>query len=65
MGTVHDWIILQPWLNGTESDEPKAVEWFAKSVEQGNSNAMFNLASAYNHGFGVDQDKTKAFEKRK
>ena len=41
---------------GTESDEPKAVEWFAKSVEQGSSNAMFNLASSYNHEFGVDQE---------
>jgi TPR repeat protein len=48
--------------HGTEKDLTKAVEWFAKSVAQGNSSAMVSLAFCYHNGFGVDEDKTKGFE---
>ena len=47
---------------GTEQDLTNAIEWFGKSTEQGNSDAMNNLGTCYDLGDGVDQDKTKAFE---
>ena len=47
---------------GTEQDSTKALQWFTKSAEQGNSSAMNNLASSYYNGRGVDVDQTKAFE---
>ena len=47
---------------GTDKDVIKAVEWYTKSVEQGNRSAMDNLGSCYDFGVGVDEDLTKAFE---
>ena len=48
---------------GTEKDLTKAVEWYTKSVEKGNSLAMNNLGFCYDNGVaGVDEDETKAFE---
>jgi TPR repeat protein len=48
--------------DGTGKDMTKAVEWYTKSTEQGNSSAMCNLGYSYCNGEGVDEDKTKAFE---
>jgi TPR repeat protein len=48
--------------HGTEKDMAKAVEWYTKSAEQGNSVTMNNLGVGYDLGLGVDVDKTKAFE---
>jgi len=40
----------------------EAIEWYNKSVDQGNSNAQFNLAVCYEHGVGVEKNLQKAFE---
>ena len=40
----------------------KAVEWYQKAAEQGNINAMNELANMYENGLGVDQDEEKAAE---
>ena len=46
---------------GTEKDLTKAVEWFAKSVDKGNSLAMNYLGFCYYKGQGVEQDIIKGF----
>jgi TPR repeat protein len=38
------------------------VEWFSKAAEQGNAEAQAQLGDAYNTGYGVPQDYTKAVE---
>ena len=47
---------------GTSQDYTKAVAWFTKASEQGNSCAMNNLGYLYQHGHGCDQNHTKAVE---
>jgi TPR repeat protein len=43
-------------------DYTKAVEWYLKSAEQGDSVAQCNLGDCYYNGEGVNQDYTKAVE---
>jgi TPR repeat protein len=47
---------------GTDQDYTKALEWWTKSSEQGNSYAMCNLGFCYEKGHGCDQNQTKAVE---
>ena len=47
---------------GTDQDYTKAVEWYTKSSEQGNSRAMNNLGYRYENGEGCDQNMDKALE---
>ena len=39
----------------------RAVEWWTLAAEQGDLEAMFNLAYAYRSGLGVDKDAARAF----
>lgn len=51
-------------LRDNRSDESKlkeAAQWFTMAADQGNLNGMFNLASMYKMGLGVEQDYEKAF----
>ena len=55
------------YLNGNEEqkvepDSEKAVYWFTKLAETGDSNAMFNLGLHYAKGHGVNRDFVKAAE---
>ena len=43
-------------------DKEKAVEWYTKAAEQGDSNAQCNLGYCYDNGDGVTMDKEKAVE---
>jgi TPR repeat protein len=47
---------------GTDQDHTKAVEWYTKSSEQENSQAMCILGYCYDKGHGCDQNMTKAVE---
>jgi len=47
---------------GTDQDYTKAVEWWTKSSELGNSLAMCNLGVRCEKGEGCDQNQTKAVE---
>ena len=47
-------------LNGAEQDYEKAVYWFTKAAEKGNSSAQNNLAKCYYFGEGVEKSKSKA-----
>ena len=47
---------------GTDRDYNKAIEWYTKSSEQGNSRAMNNLGYCCYYGQGCDQNMAKAFE---
>jgi len=47
---------------GVAKDEAKAVEWYEKAAEKGDSGAMNNLGNCYRNGYGVDKDEAKAFE---
>lgn len=48
-GHVHEW---RP---------EKAIYWYKKAAELGDGEAMFNLATSYRDGTGVDQDSSKSF----
>ena len=43
-------------------DEAKAVEWYEKAAEKGDSSAMYNLGACYYNGRGVAVDIAKARE---
>jgi TPR repeat protein len=43
-------------------DYVKAMEWYLKAAEKGNSRAMNNIGFAYYNGEGVTANKAKAFE---
>ena len=45
---------------GVEKDFSKAVYWYQKAAEAGNSGAQNNLAICYKNGEGVEKDITKA-----
>jgi len=47
---------------GVEQDGTKAVEWYTKAADLGNTTAMNNLGNMYQTGNGVEQDGTKAVE---
>jgi hypothetical protein len=42
-------------------DHPKAVYWFRKSAESGNSLAQAKLGSCYYNGNGVPKDEIEAY----
>lgn len=51
-------------LSDNKYDESKlkeAAEWFSMAADQGNLYGMFNLASMYKMGLGVERDYEKAF----
>lgn len=41
--------------------DPEAIKWFTKAAEQGYAPSMERLAFYYDHGYGVPEDKEKAF----
>ncbi len=45
-----------------EQDYGKALEWYQKAAELGNTVAMYTLGYMYEHGLGVEQDYAKAME---
>ncbi|MCM1212899.1 MAG: sel1 repeat family protein [Blautia sp.] len=47
---------------GVEQDYAKAMEWYEKAVEQGDTTAMTTIGSWYRDGAGVEQDSAKAME---
>ena len=47
---------------GVEQDYTKAMEWYNKEAELGNSSAMNNIGWLYENGLGVEQDYAKAME---
>ena len=47
---------------GVEQNLAKAVEWYTKAAEKGNSSAMYNLGYCFQRGKGVEQNRTKAVE---
>ena len=47
---------------GVSRDYAKAVEWYRKSAEQGDTNAQYELGYMYHNGIGVSKDHTKAAE---
>ena len=46
---------------GTNKDEVEAVKWYAKSAEQGDLDAQYNLALCYRYGRGVVKNDQEAF----
>ena len=46
--------------NGLPRDYMKALMWFRKAADQGDSSAQFNLGVMYGNGDGMSQDKTLA-----
>ena len=48
---------------GLTKDEAKAVIWYEKAAEAGNTTAMFNLGNCYEYGKGgLTKDEAKAVE---
>ncbi len=47
---------------GVEQDYVKALEWYTKAAEAGDSYAMFNTGYLYDMGYGTEKDHEKAFE---
>ena len=45
-----------------KSADAKAVEWYTKAAEKGNSNAMYNLGNSFHHGQGVEKNLARALE---
>lgn len=45
-----------------ETDVQKAMDWWEKSAELGNANALYNLGVMYINGHGVQQDTYKAID---
>jgi TPR repeat protein len=45
---------------GVEKNHEKAVEWYRKSAEQGNSDGQWRLGTMYEYGDGVEKDLEKA-----
>ena len=48
--------------HGVEQEMARAVEWYTKSAEQGNSLAINSLGYCYDKGEGVAQNLKKGFE---
>ena len=51
-----------PFFAFVEEDRRNAFEWFQKSAEQGNADAVYNLSLCYNRGEGTATHLTKARE---
>ena len=47
---------------GVKQDYSKAMEYYLKAAETGNSDALFNIGNLYRNGYGVKQDFSKAME---
>ena len=47
---------------GVEQNSTKAVEWYSKAAEKGDSTAMNNLGLCFEYGRGVEQNLAKAVE---
>ena len=47
---------------GVEKNFIKAVEWYTKAAEKGNSDAMYNLGLCFHHGRGVEKNLARALE---
>ncbi len=47
---------------GTPKDAKKAFPWYEKAAAKGISEAMFNLAVAFDQGLGTDPDAQAASE---
>ena len=47
---------------GPGKDYEESVKWAKRAVDQGNGDAMWTLALAYQHGRGVDEDMDTAIE---
>lgn len=47
---------------GTEQNFNKAVTYYQRSSEQGNSHGMNRIALCYNYGYGVEVNYSKAME---
>ncbi|MBN2590024.1 MAG: protein kinase [Sedimentisphaerales bacterium] len=47
---------------GINKDYHRAIEWYNKAIEVGDSSAMNNLGCMYHDGEGVEQDYQKAIE---
>ena len=45
-----------------EQNWTKAVEWYTKAAEKGNSDAMYQLGHIFEMGEGVEQNLAKAVE---
>lgn len=52
------------WLqaSGDKESYVKAVSYFKKAAEKGHPQAQFLLASAYDHGLGVSENKAMALK---
>ena len=48
--------------NGKSQDYVKAIKWYRKAANQGDSDAQYNLGYMYYNGQGVEQDYIKALE---
>lgn len=48
--------------HGVEQDYDKALEWYKKAADLGNTNAMCNIGFMYGEGLGVEQDYDKVME---
>ena len=48
--------------DGVDKDPAKAIEWYQKAAEAGDTTAMVNLGVSYKTGDGVDKDPAKAIE---
>ncbi len=53
---------IYAFSSGVEQDGAKAVEWYTKAADLGDTDAMFWLGSMYESGEGVEQDGAKAIE---
>eukprot|EP00249_Psilotum_nudum_P022952 c28701_g1_i2 orf=217-2274(+) len=49
-------------LRGVQRDHSKALFWFSKAVEKGDSTSMELLGEIYSRGIGVERNFTKALE---
>lgn len=47
---------------GVKRNYSKALEWFMKSSDKGNSDAQYGLGYMYENAMGVEKDYTKAAE---
>jgi TPR repeat protein len=47
---------------GVKQDFKKAFEWYQRSVESGDLDALYSIGFMYCHGQGVEQDFEKASE---
>ena len=47
---------------GVEKNFIKAVEWWTKAAEKGNSSAMHKLGDSFRYGLGVEKNLARALE---